>query len=206
MNRTLTNAIRFCTDELIPPIIRDSWWFMLPFYWLAYRGKLVRKAMEFKSRLAEMTPKEYVQFYESIDTISRNRQSDLNSRCVEAILGALSGGHLKILDAGCGNGFLLRAINARCPKAQLYGLDLTTPRRGIPGKFTRGSLTSMPFSDNAFDVVICTHTLEHCLRLERAVQELIRVARSELIVVVPKQRPYYYTVDDMCNFSFIVSS
>ena len=39
-------------DELIPPIIRDSRWFMFPIYWFAYRGKLVKEAMEFKSRIA----------------------------------------------------------------------------------------------------------------------------------------------------------
>jgi len=104
MNRSSTNAIRFFIDELIPPIIRDSRWFMFPFYWFAYRGKLVKEAMEFKSRIAAMTPEEYVHFYESIDTISRNRESDLNARCLEAILGALPGGQVSILDAGCGNG------------------------------------------------------------------------------------------------------
>ena len=49
-------------DEFIPPIIHDSKWFMLPFYWFAYRGKLVKEAMEFKSRIASMTPEEYVPF------------------------------------------------------------------------------------------------------------------------------------------------
>jgi hypothetical protein len=78
MNRSSTNAIRFCIDQLIPPIIRDARWFMFPFYWFAYRGKLVKEAMEFKFRIATMTPEEYVHFYESIDTISRNRESDLN--------------------------------------------------------------------------------------------------------------------------------
>ena len=97
MNRSSTNAIRFFIDELIPPIIRDSRWFMFPFYWFAYRGKLVKEAMEFKSRIATMTPEEYVHFYESIDTISRNRESDLNARCLEAILGALPGGQVTIL-------------------------------------------------------------------------------------------------------------
>jgi ubiquinone/menaquinone biosynthesis C-methylase UbiE len=202
MNRSLTNTIRFCIDELIPPIVRDSRWFMFPFYWFAYRGKLVKEAMEFKSRVATMTPEEYVHFYESIDTISRNRESDLNARCLEAILGALPGGKDRILDAGCGNGFLLRAIGERNPKAVLYGLDLKAPRKPIPGEFARGSVDAIPFSDKAFDVVICTHTLEHCLHLERAVQELMRVGRSELIVVVPKQRPYYYTVDEHVQFFF----
>jgi ubiquinone/menaquinone biosynthesis C-methylase UbiE len=202
MNRSLTNLIRFFMDECIPPIIRDSKWFMFPFFWLGYRGKLVEEAMEFKSRVASMTPEEYAHFYESIDTISRNRETDLNSQCLEAILGTIPSGPVKILDAGCGNGFLLRAIGKRYPKADLRGLDLKAPGKPIPGAFTRGSIETIPFPDMSFDLVICTHTLEHCLRLERVVQELKRVARSEVIVVVPKQRPYYYTVDEHVQFFF----
>jgi ubiquinone/menaquinone biosynthesis C-methylase UbiE len=115
---------------------------------------------------------------------------------------ALPGGQVSILDAGCGNVFLLRAIGERYPKAMLYGLDLKAPRKPIPGKFTRGSVNDIPYPDKAFDVVISTHTLGHCLHLERAVQELMRVGRSELIIVVPKQRSYYYTVDERIQFFF----
>ena len=202
MNRAVTNFIRFLMDELVPPIIRDSKWFMVPFFWLGYRGKLVKEAMAFKSRVATMTLGEYARFYQSIDSISRNRETDLNARCLDAILNALPKGPVNILDAGCGNGFLLRAIRERHSLAQLYGLDVSRSRRPIPGAFVCGSVDAVPFRDNAFDVVICTHTLEHCLHLEKAARELKRVSRSELIVVVPKQRPYYYTVDEHIQFFF----
>jgi ubiquinone/menaquinone biosynthesis C-methylase UbiE len=202
MNRSLTNFVRSLMDEWVPPIIRDSKWFMFPFFWFGYRGKFVKQAMEFKSRVATMTPAEYAHFYESIDTISRNRDTDLNSQCVAAILGTLPGEPIDVLDAGCGNGFLLREIGWRCPKAHCHGLDLRVPGEPISGAFTRGSVDAIPFRDKAFDLVICTHTLEHCLNLEQAVRELKRVARKELVVVIPKQRPYYYTVDEHVQFFF----
>jgi ubiquinone/menaquinone biosynthesis C-methylase UbiE len=189
-------------DELVPPIIRDSKWFMFPVFWFAYRGKLVREAMHFKSRVAGMTPAEFTHFYESIETISRRRQTDLNAKCVESILNTLESAPIKILDAGCGNGFLLRVIAERYPNAELHGLDLKPPTNPLPARFTRGSVDALPFSDRSFDVVICTHTLEHCMHLERTVQELKRVAGRVLIVVVPKQRPYYYTVDEHVQFFF----
>jgi ubiquinone/menaquinone biosynthesis C-methylase UbiE len=202
MNRSCTNIIRFFIDECIPPIIRDSKWFMFPFFWFAYRGKLVKQAMQFKSRVVTMTLGQYADFYETIDSISRTRETDLNAQCLEAILSAVPGGPVKILDAGCGQGFLLRAIGARYPKADLYGLDLKTPAEPIPGSFFRGSVDAMPFRGKAFDIVICTHTLEHCMHLERVVQELKRVSGCQLIVVVPKQRPFYYTVDEHLQFFF----
>jgi hypothetical protein len=40
MNRSFTNFIRFLMDELVPPIVRDSKWFMFPFFWFGYRGNL----------------------------------------------------------------------------------------------------------------------------------------------------------------------
>jgi hypothetical protein len=62
--------------------------------------------MEFKSRIATMTPGEYAHFYESINTISRNRESDLNTRCLKAVLDALLGGQIRILDARAAPDFL----------------------------------------------------------------------------------------------------
>jgi ubiquinone/menaquinone biosynthesis C-methylase UbiE len=202
MNRSFTNFIRFLMDELVPPIVRDSKWFMFPFFWFGYRGKFVREVMDFKSRVAAMTPGEYAHFYQSIESISRDRETDLNNQCLEAILGTLPEGPVKILDVGCGNGFLLRAISKRHSVARVYGLDLKCSTQPVPGTFICGSVDAVPFRDKAFDVVICTHTLEHCLYLGRTVRELKRVSRGEIIVVVPKQRPYYYTVDEHVQFFF----
>jgi ubiquinone/menaquinone biosynthesis C-methylase UbiE len=166
------------------------------------QGKFVREVVDFKSRVAAMTPGEYAHFYQSIESISRDRETDLNNQCLEAILGTLPEGPVKILDVGCGNGFLLRAISKRHSVARLYGLDLKCSTQPVPGTFICGSVDAVPFRDKAFDVVICTHTLEHCLYLERTVRELKRVSRGEIIVVVPKQRPYYYTVDEHVQFFF----
>ena len=70
MNRRLTNAIRFVMDEFFPPVIRDSRWFMYPFYYFAYRGKNIREVMDFKSKVYQFTPEEYASFYQGLNTIS----------------------------------------------------------------------------------------------------------------------------------------
>ncbi len=41
MNRKITNTIRFVLDELIPPIIRDSYWFMYPIFYIVYKGRIL---------------------------------------------------------------------------------------------------------------------------------------------------------------------
>jgi ubiquinone/menaquinone biosynthesis C-methylase UbiE len=58
----------------------------------------------------------------------------------------------------------------------------------------------LPFAPCAFDTVICTHTLEHVQNLTAAIDELRRVTRRRLIIVVPRQRPYRYTFDLHLHF------
>jgi hypothetical protein len=43
--------------------------------------------------------------------------------------------------------------------------------------------------------VTCFHTLEHTRDLRAAIAELKRVARRQLIVIVPRQRSFFYTLD-----------
>lgn len=86
MNRDLTNVIRYVMDEWIPPVVRDSRWFMYPFFWIAYRGRNIREVMQFKSRVYSFTPEDYDRFYNDLDTISRNRVTDLNKPSLEFIL------------------------------------------------------------------------------------------------------------------------
>jgi len=201
MNRRTTNAIRFVLDELLPPFIRDSKVFMYPLYVFAY-GKLdVRREMAFKELVQSWTSTEYQDFYRSLtSSISRRRVTDLNMPSVTRILAELEDA-TTVIDVGCGNGWLLGQISASRPQVALFGVDVVdAPRLGGSYRYARAVVERLPFKDDAFDVVVCTHTLEHLLDLEAAVAELSRVARHKLVVVVPRQRPYRYTLDEHVNF------
>jgi ubiquinone/menaquinone biosynthesis C-methylase UbiE len=201
MNRRTTNAIRLVLDELLPPFIRDSKVFMYPLYVFAY-GKLdVRREMAFKELVQVWSSAEYQDFYRSLtSSISRRRVTDLNTPSVTRILAELADA-TTVLDVGCGNGWLLGKIDERRPKTALFGVDVVdAPRITGNYRYARALVEQLPFQDDAFDVVVCTHTLEHLLDVERAVAELTRVARHKLIVVVPRQRPYRYTLDEHVNF------
>ena len=200
MDRTLTNAIRFVMDECLPPLLRDSRWFMYPFYHLAYRGKNVPQAMDFKTLVHSWSQEEYDEFYASLDTISRNRLTDLNRPSLELILRSVDPQARTLLDVGSGKGHLLRSIAQRHPHLELTGLDVTPSDRTDSYTYVRGHVEDLPFEDDAFDVVTCSHTLEHILHVRRAAAELRRVARRQLIVVTPCQRYFYYTLDEHVNF------
>ncbi len=206
MNRRFTNMVRFILDECIPPLIRDTRWFMYPFYWIGYRGKNLETAIHFKQRVSSMSKKEYSDFYNSLDTISRNRKTDLNQECIDEILTAIPDGPIRILDVGCGNGYLLKWIETHRPRASLHGVDIKVPRTESDANskitYHQAEITELPFDDGSFDFVISTHTLEHCLRLDEAIRELKRVAREQLLIVTPRQRPYLYTIDEHVQFFF----
>jgi ubiquinone/menaquinone biosynthesis C-methylase UbiE len=87
----------------------------------------------------------------------------------------------------------LRRLNGRADITRLVGVDLVEPTRidEMPNaEYIHGSIEKLPFADGEFDTVVCTHTLEHIPDVHGALAELRRVASKQLVIVVPKERPY----------------
>lgn len=204
MKREWTNIIRHLMDEWIPPIIRDSRWFMRPFYMLAYKKRDVSSLMDFKSRAYSMTPSDYADFYANLgNSISRSRISDLNQPCLNYIQSAiLDTQSCSLLDVGSGNGYLLNSVKNLRSWERISGVDVAPPTKTPACGFEQhtGALPNLPFKNNEFDVVTCTHVIEHVVDVPAAALELIRIARKRILIVVPRQRYYYYTLDEHLNF------
>lgn len=93
---------------------------------------------------------------------------------------------LRVLDVGCGNGWLV--YNFAKNHAETYGVDLTetaivlTRRRldleGLSAVLMTANAEALPFPDDAFDFVTSAGVLHHTPNTERAVHEAIRVLRS----------------------------
>lgn len=196
ISRKIANMARWCMDEWLPPIFRDSRIFYNTFFCLYY-GTLARDVAKFKILT---TQKDISKLYSKILIKERQkklntcRDTDVTPKIADAIFRSLQGlnelDDHQILDVGCGGGYLVRKFQERGFNAE--GVDLKCPSN-IP--CTKGDITKLPFDDDEFAVVVCTHTLEHVLDIYSAVEELRRVARDKLIVVVPCQRPYKYTFD-----------
>lgn len=197
MDREITNKINYILDNWVPPAIRDSKWF----YGLILKvvaGKKVGYYMDFKKRLPNMLEVEVNQYYTILADTFMKRNTDLNKKCIEIILDNILG--VTILDAAAGKGYLVEKIKEKTGK-NITALDIIiqkTKRRDI--KWVEGSLTEMPFPDNSFDTVLCTHALEHIKDVKMALNELRRVCKKRLIIVVPRQREYLYTADLHINF------
>jgi ubiquinone/menaquinone biosynthesis C-methylase UbiE len=200
MNRSITNVIRFFMDECLPPLIRDSKYFMYPFYYFAYRGRNINQAMHFKSLVYKFTPDEYESFYVNLNTISRNRITDMNMPSVEFIKNNIDPSAQTLVDIGCGNGYLLKQIKKDHPGLQLTGTDIKKIGDHEEFAFKKGNIEALPFADKSIDIVTCCHTLEHILNPSKAIEELKRITKKQLFIVVPRQRYFYYTLDEHVNF------
>ena len=181
MKTSITNRIRSVIDAL-PRSIRDSRWFMGPFFFVWFKGKHVKTAMEFKRLAPSMSEREFRDAYLEITTLADDRPTDTNAEAMSYVLSRLDGESL--LDVGSGRGYFLARVKGRTT----VGCDLL-------GGDVIASAERLPFKTKAFDIVTCFHTLEHTRNLAAAIAELRRVARKQLIVIVPRQRRFFYTLD-----------
>jgi ubiquinone/menaquinone biosynthesis C-methylase UbiE len=94
----------------------------------------------------------------------------------------------KVLDVACGTGSWLFAVSER--GANVSGIDLSekaieTCWSCFPeGDFKTCSAEILPFDDNQFDVVSCLGALEHFLDPKKALQEMVRVAKKDAIILL----------------------
>lgn len=97
----------------------------------------------------------------------------------------------KILDVGCGKGFLLYEIKKLLPQADVTGLDisnyaLTHAKPEIREYlFQQAAQKPLGFEDGSFDLVISLTTLHNLpiYGLKKALMEIERVGRQKYIVV-----------------------
>ena len=99
--------------------------------------------------------------------------------------------HSKILDAGCGKGFLLYEIKKILKKIEIIGLDISKYAKANGKKEIKKNIINydinkkLNFKDNFFDLVISINTL-HNLKLgnlNQALNEFERIGKSKFICV-----------------------
>ena len=98
----------------------------------------------------------------------------------------------KLLDLGCGAGYNL--IKAREElDCDCFGIDPDPGGHGV-GRFDytksedlniqQGFAENIPFEDNSFDVILCSHVLEHVNSMSKSLQEMNRVLKKEGILII----------------------
>ena len=101
----------------------------------------------------------------------------------------------KILDIGCGKGYLLYDFLKVIPNAEVVGIDISqyaikNCKPEIKDKLILGNATQLPWDDQTFDLVISINAL-HCLEaydLESALREMERVGKQHKYLCVESYR------------------
>lgn len=101
----------------------------------------------------------------------------------------------KILDVGCGKGFLLYDFTLVVPGVEVYGIDVSqyaidNAKEEVRDRLTAGSATRLPWPDRHFDLVYSLNTLHnlHCYDLDPALREIERVGKNNKYICVESYR------------------
>ena len=101
----------------------------------------------------------------------------------------------KILDIGCGKGFLLYEMKLLIPDLEICGIDISTYaiencKEELSDFLHVGNANNLPFADNSFDYVFSINTFHnlHCFDLELALAEMNRVSRKDQYICIESYR------------------
>lgn len=101
----------------------------------------------------------------------------------------------RILDVGCGKGFLLYDFTQVVPGIEVRGIDISgyavrNAKEEVRPFLDIGSATSLPYKDKNFDLVISINTLHnlYCYDLIKALEEIERVGKKNKYIVVESYR------------------
>ncbi len=101
----------------------------------------------------------------------------------------------RVLDVGCGKGFLVKDLMKACPGLEAFGLDISeyALRHCEPetvGRLHLGNAVSLPFPDNSFRAVISINTVHNLERQDcvRALREFERLAPGKGYIQVDAYR------------------
>lgn len=101
----------------------------------------------------------------------------------------------KVLDIGCGKGFLLYDFSQSVPGIEIAGIDIS--EYGVANAKTEisdfvevGNCVELPYDDNAFDFVYSINTFHNLPNydLDRALREMVRVAKERSYICVESFR------------------
>jgi len=102
---------------------------------------------------------------------------------------------MRVLDVGCGKGFLLHELTRAVPGLEITGIDISeygleNAKEEVKPFLQLANATALPFEDNQFDFVVSLGTLHNLLNyeLDQALKEIERVGKAHKYVMIEGYR------------------
>jgi SAM-dependent methyltransferase len=102
---------------------------------------------------------------------------------------------MRVLDVGCGKGFLVKDLMLECSGLEAFGLDISRYalmhcEKEVVGRLHLGDAVSLPFPDGSFDCVISLNTIHNLTRDDAvvAMREIQRLSGGRAFVQVDSYR------------------
>ncbi|MBW2069742.1 MAG: glycosyltransferase, partial [Deltaproteobacteria bacterium] len=171
------------------------------------RKGLISDALDIYERLIELYPEisidllaEIYEYYQSLP--NRDRYNLYQARLFDFALGPND----RILDIGSGNNPFPYATH----HAEITLENDNYGRAGMPFKYVQGkplivcSIEKLPFQDQSFDFVYCSHVLEHVDDPATACEELMRVSRRGYIETPAPSKDFWLKTAEISNHKWKV--
>ena len=101
----------------------------------------------------------------------------------------------KILDVGCGKGFMIYDFLKLNPKFEIKGIDISNYainncKKEVANNLQVASCDNLPFEDNSFDLVISINTIHNLERdgCGKSLREINRVSKKNKFIIVDAYR------------------
>jgi ubiquinone/menaquinone biosynthesis C-methylase UbiE len=155
-----------------------------------YERKFKLDVEQFKKWIIERSVGNYTKSYETYKRVQNIIASFMQE--------TKKNKNFKVLDIGCGNGyhiFLLNTLKGIEEKVYFEGLDISEEdiefAREVKEsfgfdniKFKLCDAESVEYPDNHFDIVLCSDVLEHLVRPEKCLSEIMRVLKLGGLAII----------------------
>lgn len=134
-----------------------------------------------------------VQFIRKIDSLLSGVYSSIPFTyygIVKSVIGR--GNNQTLLDCGTGDGSFMAFLNSD-KQFRVTGVDVFEPylklakKTGVYDKLIRQDLRKLDIKDKSYDIVFCSHVIEHLSKTEgtKLVKKLEKIAKKRVILLMP---------------------
>ena len=110
---------------------------------------------------------------------------------------------MKVLDIGCGKGFLVKDLIIECPGLDVFGIDISeyaimNCEKEVIGRVSYGNAKSLLFPDSSFDCILSINAIHNLNKkeVEMALKEIVRVSKGMNFIQVDS----YLNVQEKIKF------